>query len=209
MIALAVLLSICGAVERAAAQSLTITRTNQDMVLSWFGDDGVAYQLESSPDLRTWTNLGAAMAGTGNYINVMQPMGAQSRAFFRLKLLGVLSAVFNPGTGVLTITGDALDNTFVVSRDGAGNLRINGGAVMITGGVPTVGNTTMIRILGGAGADQISLDETNGALPAAELLRRRRQRHVDRRLGQRRAHWRPGRRCPARERRRRHAAGRR
>src|SRR6188768_434913 len=99
-IALAALFSVCGAPDRAAAQSLTISRFNQNVVLTWFGDDAVAYQLEASSDLRTWTNLGAAMTGTGNYINVMQPMAAQARGFFRLKL-GVLSAVFNPGTGVL------------------------------------------------------------------------------------------------------------
>src|SRR5687768_16581487 len=55
LIVLAVLAIASGAIEqRASAQSaplrLTISGTNQSVVLTWFGDDNVAYQLESSPD---------------------------------------------------------------------------------------------------------------------------------------------------------------
>ncbi len=57
-----------------------------------------------------------------------------------------------------------------VSRDAAGNLRINNGTVMISGGTPTVANTTLIKIFGGEGNDTLALDETNGALPAANLF---------------------------------------
>src|SRR4029079_5274060 len=45
----------------------------------------------------------------------------------------------------------------------------NGGAVSIHGGTPTVANTFLIDVFGQAGNDQISLDETNGTLPAANL----------------------------------------
>ncbi len=71
---------------------------------------------------------------------------------------------------MLTIVGDALDNTIVVSRDAAGNLRINNGTIFISGGVATVANTTVIKIFGGQGNDTLALDETNGALPAANLF---------------------------------------
>ncbi len=71
--------------------------------------------------------------------------------------------------GVLTVTGDSLDNTIVVNQSGVGSLLVNGGAVAITGGIPTVGNTTRIDIFGLAGNDILSLDETNGALPPAIL----------------------------------------
>ncbi len=58
----------------------------------------------------------------------------------------------------------------VASRDAAGTILINGGAVPITGGHPTVANTATIQVFGGGGNDTISLDESNGALPAAQLF---------------------------------------
>src|SRR5688572_18867145 len=87
------------------ANSLTITGTNQSVNLSWFADDGVAYQLESSINLTTWTNLGPVTVGTGNFVNFPFPTAGQSQAFFRLKRLPAF-AVFSPGTGILTITGN-------------------------------------------------------------------------------------------------------
>ena len=71
--------------------------------------------------------------------------------------------------GVLTIFGDAANNTITVSRDAAGKLLVNGGAVAVTGGTPTVVNTTLIQVFGQAGNDTISLNEANGALPRANL----------------------------------------
>jgi hypothetical protein len=49
-----------------------------------------------------------------------------------------VSANFVPGTGVLTTTGDDLDNTMTTSRNAAGSILVNGGAVAIVGGTPTV-----------------------------------------------------------------------
>ena len=79
-------------------------------------------------------------------------------------------ATFSPKTGMLTILGDELDNTITESRDAAGNILINGGAVAITGGKPTVANTSMTQIFGQGGNDIITLSEVNGALPAAQLF---------------------------------------
>src|SRR3954467_11696840 len=42
--------------------------------------------------------------------------------------------------GILTLSGDNQDNQLIVSRDAAGNLRVNGGAVPITGGPSTISN---------------------------------------------------------------------
>jgi Ca2+-binding RTX toxin-like protein len=70
---------------------------------------------------------------------------------------------------VLTETGDSLDNTIVTSRDAAGTILINGGAVPVQGGAATVANTGLIQASGQAGNDTITLDEANGALPAASL----------------------------------------
>ena len=46
--------------------------------------------------------------------------------------------------GVLTETGDNLDNTITTSRNAAGTILVNGGAVAVQGGTATVANTTLI-----------------------------------------------------------------
>ncbi len=79
-----------------------------------------------------------------------------------------VSAVF--AEGVLTVTGDEHDNTLIVSRDAAGTILVNGGAVPVTGGVPTVANTSLIRILGLKGNDVLSVDDSNGPMPPSDLL---------------------------------------
>ena len=49
-------------------------------------------------------------------------------------------------------------------------LLVNGGAVAIKGGTPTVANTALIQVFGQGGNDTITLDEANGALPRANLF---------------------------------------
>jgi Ca2+-binding RTX toxin-like protein len=71
--------------------------------------------------------------------------------------------------GVLTVTGDGADNTIEVSRDAAGKLLVNGGAVSIKRGTATVANTKSIQINGQGGNDTLSLNEANGALPKANI----------------------------------------
>src|SRR4030095_1810032 len=178
LLVIAAWLCVSGAVEQLAfAQStglslnLTISGNNDSADLTWFGENGVAYQLESSPDLATWTSLGPVRFGTGSVINVTQPMAGQNQGFFRLKRLAPdpTTAVFNPTTGVLTITGNDFANTIVVSRNAAGSILVNNGAVLISGGTATVANTSLIQIFGKDGDDQLSLDESNGAMPAANI----------------------------------------
>src|SRR5688572_14264292 len=79
-----------------------------------------------------------------------------------------VTSTFN--NGQLSVIGDALDNSTNVSRDAAGNLLVNGGAVATVGGTPTVANTSQIQAFGLAGNDAIRIDETNGALPRANLF---------------------------------------
>jgi Ca2+-binding RTX toxin-like protein len=77
---------------------------------------------------------------------------------------------FIPAGGRLSVTGDTLDNSVDVSRNQAGAILVNDGAVAIAGGTPTVANTADIQVFGLGGNDTISLDEANGALPRAELF---------------------------------------
>src|SRR5262249_58890471 len=42
--------------------------------------------------------------------------------------------------------------------------------VVIAGGAPTIANTTLIQVFGQDGNDTLALDETNGALPKANLF---------------------------------------
>ena len=81
-----------------------------------------------------------------------------------------ISATFIPGAGQLTATGDNLTNTIAFARDPAGTILINGGNIAIAGGTATVANTATIQAFGLGGNDTIALDETNGALPAAQLF---------------------------------------
>jgi Ca2+-binding RTX toxin-like protein len=86
------------------------------------------------------------------------------------RVLPAVTATFTPVVGVLTVIGDALDNTIVVSRDAAGKVLVNGGAVAILGGTATVANTSLIQMFGLGGNDNLSLNEANGALPRANLF---------------------------------------
>ena len=70
----------------------------------------------------------------------------------------------------LFFTGDDAANNITVSRDPGGHLFGNGGAIHILPDTATVTNTNLVRVNGGDGNDVITLDETNGALPAAEVL---------------------------------------
>ena len=82
----------------------------------------------------------------------------------------VPAVVASFAAGTLTVFGDANNNNITVSRNAAGAILVNGGAVSITGGTPTVANTALVQVFGRGGSDVIALDETNGALPRANLF---------------------------------------
>ena len=86
------------------------------------------------------------------------------------RVLMAVTASFDAGTGVLAVTGDDADDQIVLGRDATGKILVNGGAVPISGGVATVSNTVQMQLSGGAGNDSIAVDETAGALPAAQIL---------------------------------------
>jgi Ca2+-binding RTX toxin-like protein len=96
------------------------------------------------------------------FVPTLEPLGE--------RIVPSVTATFTPAAGVLSVFGDSQANNIVVSRDAAGDILVNGGAVSVTGGTPTIANTSLIQVFGQAGNDTISLDEANGALPAANLF---------------------------------------
>ena len=77
---------------------------------------------------------------------------------------------YQASSRTLTVIGDNLDNTITVSRNAAGTILVNGGAVPVSGGVPTVANTDTIQVFGLGGNDVVTLNEASGALPRALLF---------------------------------------
>jgi Ca2+-binding RTX toxin-like protein len=80
-----------------------------------------------------------------------------------------VTAVYSSSTGVLTVTGDPAVNTITISRDAAGVILINGGAVSVSGGIATIANTTLISVSSLDADDTVTFDESNGALPPASV----------------------------------------
>lgn len=101
-----------------------------------------------------------------------KPSRALASAVESLELRRMLAvtASFTPANGTLSVNGDSLDNNITISRNAAGSILVNGGAVAIAGGSPTVANTTLIQVFGLGGNDIITLSEASGALPAANLF---------------------------------------
>ena len=59
-----------------------------------------------------------------------------------------IKASFSPGAGLLSVFGDDLADQIMLSRDAAGRILINGRAVAVQGGQPTVANTTLMQVFG-------------------------------------------------------------
>ena len=95
-------------------------------------------------------------------------IGAGAIAVTSVTASAATTATFN--AGVLTVIGDSTANDIQISRDAAGRILVNNGGVTVAGGTPTVANTSQIRVFGLAGNDVLTLNETNGALPAAHLF---------------------------------------
>ena len=153
--------------------SVTIRRTNQNVVLQWFGSNAIPYQVESTSNLTAWANSSLVVTGAGGVLSFTNSIIGRPYAFYRLKRLTVAvgpSAVFNAGTGILTIIGDDFDNTIVVGRNAGGTILVNNGAVPFTGGNATVTNTVLIEVFGRNGHDELTIDQTGGAMPAAHLF---------------------------------------
>lgn len=77
-----------------------------------------------------------AMLSVGTLVLTAPPAGA------------AVTAIFTLSGGVLTVIGDNLDNTVALSRNPAGRILVNGGAVSVLGEIPTVANVTTIQVFG-------------------------------------------------------------
>jgi Ca2+-binding RTX toxin-like protein len=83
----------------------------------------------------------------------------------------VTTASFVAGSGLLTVIGDNADNPITIGREGAGSrILVNGGAVPVSGGTPTVANTSLIQVFGLGGNDILTMSEANGALPRSNIF---------------------------------------
>ena len=74
-------------------------------------------------------------------------------------------ATFIPGAGLLSVIGDSLDNTIVTSRDAAGNLLVNGGAVTIDF-VPLATVEVQFRDLIAVGVDLLAIGSPASCPPS-------------------------------------------
>jgi Ca2+-binding RTX toxin-like protein len=137
--------------------SLQIPLTKQGLI--WVGSGLIP------PDLRLLPNKDEAKV-TGLVVDASLH---RDEATVRVDVIvPTVTAVF--AGGILTVTGDDNDNTLIVSRDPAGTLLVNSGVIPITGGLATATNTSLIRVLGLGGNDILSIDDTNGSMPPANLL---------------------------------------
>src|SRR4051794_39908113 len=92
----------------------------------------------------------------------LRPVELASLELLDRRVLPAVTATFSATAGILTVLGDAQGNNIAISRNAAGTILVNGGAVTIKGGTANVANTRLIQLFGLAGNDTLSLTETNG-----------------------------------------------
>src|SRR5262245_60404408 len=107
-----------------------------------------------------------------NWFRPVRTMVENRRFLPRVERLGervlpAVTATFTAAGGTLRILGDETDNTIMVSRDAAGTLLVNNGAIAIQGGAATVANTSLVFINGVAGNDTLAVNLAGASTPAA------------------------------------------
>jgi Ca2+-binding RTX toxin-like protein len=117
---------------------------------------------------RTLVKMGASTDQYGQFLTTLLNPGIAG-ADGSVTIQAVTGS-FSPSSGVLSVFGDALANNIQLSRDAAGKILVNGGAVSVPGGTPTVANTQLMQVFGQGGNDTIALNEASGALPRANLF---------------------------------------
>src|SRR5215212_7942354 len=70
----------------------------------------------------------------------------------------MLSVTASFSGGTLRVTGDDQNNVISISRDVAGNILVNNGAIPIAGAPATIANTDHLHLVGAGGNDTITLN---------------------------------------------------
>ena len=90
------------------------------MVLSWIRQ---LFNKKSRPFSRS----GRCQPNPSRFVPAFEPLDE--------RILPAVTASFSAGTGIMSVPGEARDNTIVVSRDVSGQILVNGGAIAIQGGL--------------------------------------------------------------------------
>lgn len=90
--------------------ALTITKPAADTYrLTWFGQSGKKFQVQSSTDLINWTNTGPVITGAEGTITVDDGPVATTPKFYRIGILGAVRLL--PTTGQLERSDDGYSHT--------------------------------------------------------------------------------------------------
>ena len=114
-----------------------------------------------------------------------------------------IKANFSQGAHLLSEFGDSADNTITTSRDAAGQILVNGGAVSIVGGPATVANTALDPGVRPGRQRRDHARRVQRRAARRRAVRRNGQRRADRRLRRRSAVRPVGQRHPPWQRRQR------
>ena len=71
--------------------------------------------------------------------------------------------------GVLTINGDAANNSLIVGQTPAHTVTLNGSELLVRGATVPVADVQLVRMDGGAGDDNLRFDESHGAMPPGDF----------------------------------------
>jgi hypothetical protein len=68
-----------------SVHTLTRQQAGTNLVIGWFGVQGLSYQLECSTNLVDWFPCESACVGTNGPATVVVPVGQEASGFFRLR----------------------------------------------------------------------------------------------------------------------------
>ena len=114
---------------------VSLTYSNQNVILSWATFQGVRYQVEAGSSFDGWTNISPVMTGTGATLSFANSRIGQGPEFFRVKrLFPAMQVSASPVTGYVRVTASGF--TAPIDVNGALTLSVNGlgGPDVITAG---------------------------------------------------------------------------
>jgi Ca2+-binding RTX toxin-like protein len=138
----------------------------------------VTADADNQPNDGLWENsndlglepFGASASPVNSGIGVASDHVTNARAASAIQAHAPSSIVASDAGGILSVFGNGFNDQVTLSRDAAGKILVNGGAVPVSGDTPTVANTSLMQVFGQGGDDVITVNEANGALPHANLF---------------------------------------